>query len=77
MSKINGNKIIVGALLLLALLQVTAPFMQAKNVCMGGLVKCEADALIVGAFGGLEVFGMYAAACMVGYTWCIKYYLKR
>jgi len=51
--------------------------MQAKNVCMGGLVKCEADALIVGAFGGLEVFGMYAAACMVGYTWCIKYYLKR
>jgi len=76
MRKINGKKIIVGALLLLALLQVTAPFMQAKNVCIDAVVKCGADALIAGAFGGLEVFGMYAAGCIVGYSWCIKYYIK-
>jgi len=77
MSKIKRNKIIVGALLLLILVHAAAPFLQAKNVCMDALVRCEADALIVGAFGGIEVFGTYAAGCLVGYAWCLRYYIKR
>lgn len=78
MKILRGNshkKIMVVALVLFILVYAAAPSLQANADCGGALRKCSVDAIIVLIFGGPHAFLLYYSGCLMGYTWCLKYYV--
>ena len=70
------NKIIRfmgGFLVVLVLFLLVSPSLQAEEVCIEALDKCTTKAFIAGIFFGGSFF-LYMSHCLLGYTWCLKYY---
>jgi len=44
------------------------------GICEEALGRCGMDAVLAGMMGGGHVFGVYAAGCVLGYSWCLNYY---
>ena len=77
MKILRGNshkKIMVVALALFILVYAAAPSLQANAGCVEALRKCSVDAVIALIFGGPQTFLLYYSGCLMGYTWCLKYY---
>ena len=78
MKILRGNshkKIMVVALVLFILVYAAAPSLQANDECVEALKKCSVDAIFALIFGGPQAFLLYYSGCLMGYTWCLKYYL--
>lgn len=78
MNKIKKKKafrIKAGALALLIFVSAAVLPLNANNVCESALVRCEADAIISMIFGGVQVFAAYSFGCLIGYAWCLRYFL--
>ncbi len=50
-------------------------FASEKEECDKALVKCSVDAVIAGILSGPQTFLLFASGCLMGYTWCLKYYV--
>jgi len=78
MKVLRGNshkKIMVVALVLFIFVYAAAPSLQANAGCVGALRKCSVDAVIALIFAGPHAFLLYYSGCLMGYTWCLKYYV--
>ncbi|TET66397.1 MAG: hypothetical protein E3J56_14480 [Candidatus Aminicenantes bacterium] len=78
MKILRGNshkKIMVVALVLFIFVYAAAPSLQANAGCVGALRKCSVDAVIALIFAGPHAFLLYYSGCLMGYTWCLKYYV--
>jgi len=47
---------------------------QQQNVCEQALEKCNGDAFLTLIFGGPQSFLIYYTGCLLGYSWCLKYF---
>lgn len=74
LKKIKKNKILVAALALILLTLILTPLPLAAGECEKALVECAVDAVIVGLFGGAELWILYSYGCALGYDWCLRYY---
>lgn len=63
-----------GILALLLLFLLVSPALQADDVCFEALEKCGSKALVGGIFNS-GTFFFYMSHCLLGYTWCLKYYV--
>jgi hypothetical protein len=50
-------------------------FASEKEECDRALTKCSVDAVIAGILSGPQTFLLFASGCLMGYTWCLKYYV--
>ena len=67
----------VFALFLIAIF-LCASSVSAQNnteICTKALEKCTVEAVVAGLFGGINSLAAYAAGCLIGYDWCLKYYI--
>jgi hypothetical protein len=71
----NSTKRLVVAGLILSLIVVfSTPGFASKQDCEDALIKCGVDATVAGLFSGPQTFLAYATGCLMGYSWCLKYY---
>jgi len=63
---------IVASLLLVVL--IVSPVLVAGKECEEAFMRCGADALITAVISGPGAGIVYATGCLLGYTWCLKYY---
>ena len=73
--KRKGNTILVGVLVLIFLISVFAPSLDA-GVCERALQKCAVDAAIAGITGGFVPGLAWGSVCLAGYNWCLHYYIN-
>ena len=73
--KRRSKVILVGLLVFVFLISGLVPSMEA-GVCERALQKCAIDAGIAGITGGVIVGLSWAAACLAGYDWCLRYYVN-
>lgn len=64
-----------GLLLFMSLFLVSSGF-ASEDVCKEAMSECLTDAVVAGLFSGTQTFLVYYAACMIGYTFCLKYYVQ-
>jgi hypothetical protein len=73
---IIGFKRFSAAILILVIVgSVSLPAQDHVAICNRALEKCGVQAVIAGIFGGLNSLGAYAAGCLIGYDFCLKYYI--
>jgi putative Mn2+ efflux pump MntP len=65
----------VGLLLFMGLFLVSSGF-ASEDVCKEAMSDCLMDAVVAGLFSGTQTFLIYYSACMIGYTFCLKYYVQ-
>lgn len=70
-------KIFAGILCLLIIVQALSPVSASGGVCEKALGKCGADAAIAGLLSGFQTFAFYSSGCLMGYSWCLEYYMKK
>jgi len=64
-----------GLLLFMGLFLVSSGF-ASEDICKEAMSDCLTDAVVAGLFSGTQAFLVYYAACMIGYTFCLKYYVQ-
>lgn len=65
-----------GMIFLLFFLAV-APQTASAGVCGEALEKCMASALLGAIFSlNVTVLAMFSTSCLMGYSWCLRYYLR-
>jgi len=54
-----------------------APIQARENtsICTNALVKCGVDAVVAGLLSGGTAMALTAMGCLIGYDWCLKYYM--
>ena len=72
--KFKANVFIVMGLVSLLLLVSPIIPSQQKHVCEQALEKCGGDAILTLIFGGIQSFLFYYSGCLIGYSWCLKYF---
>ena len=72
--KKTENRIKCFVLGLVILISIVFPQVVSAGSCGGGLARCAADAAIVGFFSGAGPGSAYLSGCVVGYSWCLRYY---
>jgi len=77
--KMNKYQRITAALILILFLTALAhlPALAQDNteICNRALLKCGVDAVIAGLLSGMTTLAFTAMGCLIGYDWCLKYYL--
>ena len=53
------------------------PLLAQDNteICNKALLKCGIDAVIAGLLSSMATLGFTVMGCLIGYDWCLKYYL--
>ena len=79
MNKIHrkkGSRILIGALVFSLLIGVVfAPSLHASRaVCDRALARCGVDAVVAGLTGGPLAFALWGSGCLMGYSFCMRYY---
>ena len=76
--KKKGSRILVGALVFSLLMGVVfAPSLHANQaVCERALARCALDAMIAGLTGGPLAFALWGSGCLMGYDFCMRYYVE-
>lgn len=72
--KKKGILMIVALALVVGLYVGVFP-LHASETCERALVRCSVDAVVSLFFSGPSVFGLYSTGCLLGYAWCLKYYV--
>jgi len=72
--KNSAKKFVVVGLILSLVILFSSPGFASKEACENALIKCGVDAAIAGLISGPQSFLAYAAGCLIGYSWCLKYY---
>lgn len=75
MIRAKRNKRVFGLLVLGLLVLLAHPFMATAGVCEEAVGRCVVEAVISGIFGGSPALFAHATGCVVGYQWCLKYYV--
>jgi hypothetical protein len=76
--KKRSVKSLVAACLVVCLIFCSSfVFASEKEVCDKALIKCGVDALIAGVLSGAQTFLLLYSGCLMGYTWCLKYYMPK
>ena len=65
---------IAGSLICLLLFIPPIISSQQQRICEQALEKCGGDAFLTLIFGGPQSFLAYYAGCLLGYSWCLKYF---
>ena len=65
----------IGLVLFLGIFLVSSGF-ASGDICREALNDCLVDAVVAGLFGGPQTFLLYYSGCMIGYTFCLKYYVQ-
>ena len=74
MNKKNKKiRLMGGIFIVLVLVLLVAPSLHAEDVCFEALEKCSKKAAISGILNSGS-FLFYMSHCLMGYTWCLKYY---
>lgn len=68
-------KITAWILPLLLLILAFSPAPVSAGVCEKAVAKCGADAVLAGMLSGLQTFIFFSTGCIMGYTWCLQYYV--
>ncbi len=66
---------VVVGLIFCLILWSPSVFASEKEVCDKALVKCGVDAVIAGILSGAQTFLLFYSGCLMGYSWCLKYYM--
>jgi len=72
--KHNPKRLVVVGLILSLVILFCSPGFASNEECDKALARCGVDALIAGLFGGPQSFLAYSAGCIMGYSWCLRYY---
>ncbi len=48
---------------------------ESVSICNNALVKCGLDAVVAGLLSGGSAMALTFMGCLIGYDWCLKYYL--
>lgn len=72
--KKSARKLVIVSLIFSLIVLCSFPSFASKEVCDKALGKCGIDAAKAGLFSGPQAFLTYYAGCMMGYSWCLKYY---
>ncbi len=72
--KHNSKKLVVAGLIFGLIVLWSSPVYASKEVCENALARCGFDALVAGLFSGPQTFLAYYSGCLMGYSWCLKYY---
>jgi hypothetical protein len=75
MKKRKSKRAFVVGLMLFVSIFLVSSASASGDVCRTALDKCMTDALIAGLFSGPQTFLVYSSGCLIGYTWCLKYYV--
>lgn len=71
----NLQKLIGFILVMILGTSISLHAQDNTDICTKALQKCGADAIVTtlfaGPLAGLEYFG----GCLVGYDWCLKYFI--
>jgi hypothetical protein len=67
---------VVTGLIICLIFWSTSVFASEKEACDKAFVKCGVDALIGGFLSGPQMFLFIYSGCLMGYTWCLKYYMQ-
>ena len=62
-------------LIVLVLLSAGTASAQSKDICRRAATKCLVDAAIALILAGPHPAAIFAAGCLNGYLWCLKYYV--
>jgi len=75
---ITKRKWVLTGVVLLLIFMVAIPQTLTAGVCEKALEKCMLNAVITGLFSlNPTIFAYYSASCLLGYSFCLKYYLAR
>lgn len=69
------TNITLAVLIFFVFFGAAAPSAQAENVCEKALAKCLMDAVVSLILSGPQTAAVFAAGCVNGYVWCLKYYV--
>ena len=67
-------KIVVFGLIVCLCLFMVSSVYASEDVCKKAVSRCVADAVKAGLVSGAQSFLIYLSGCLMGYTWCLKYY---
>lgn len=73
--KNKNKKVLTAVLTLFVLVLASAPYALDAGVCEKALVKCSVDVVIIGILSGFQSAAIYASGCLLGYSWCLQYYV--
>jgi hypothetical protein len=73
--KLSPKKLVAAGLIFSLVVFCSSPVLASKEVCENALTRCGVDALIAGLFSGPQTFMAYYAGCLMGYSWCLRYYV--
>ena len=65
----------VGLMLFVGVFLVS-PHFASGDVCKDALNDCLLDAVVAGLFSGPQTFLLFYSGCLIGYTFCVKYYVQ-
>ena len=65
----------LGLVLFVGIFLVSSGF-ASEDVCKEAMNDCLLDAVVAGLFSGPQTFLVYYSACVIGYTFCLKYYVQ-
>lgn len=74
--KRTAKSFIVAGLIFCLILWSTSVFASENEACDKAFVKCGVDAVIGGILSGPQMFLLIYSGCLMGYTWCLKYYVS-
>jgi hypothetical protein len=73
----KGRKIVAGILAGFLFLTVFGLEKGTAGVCEKALLKCGVDAAMSGILSLSPLaFAVFSSACVMGYEWCLLYYLS-
>jgi len=70
-----AKRFVVAGLIICLMVGSTSVFASDKGACDKALVKCGVDAVIAGILSGPQTFLLFYSGCLMGYSWCLKYYM--
>ena len=71
----SNIKFLAGFLALLLISIAFTPHTLNAGVCERALAKCGIDALLSTLLSGPEIGALYYSGCLLGYAWCLQYYI--
>lgn len=75
---ITKRKWVLTGVILLLIFMVATPQALTAGVCEKALEKCILNAVLAGLFSlSPTVFTYFSASCLMGYSFCLSYYLAK
>jgi hypothetical protein len=72
-----ARNLAAAGLIMCLILGSASLFASETGVCEKALKRCGIDAAIAGLLSGPEMFLLYYSGCLMGYSWCLNYYMPR